>query len=190
MPELGKTVGQVICALMGAVMIFGWVYGEAIAAEWPLVLPTSEFKNIPGGKGMSFFYGRWEQVSSRPQGGDLIVTGNKLVSPVSSEPPTDYRVLHTGANFVLMISKRPVARRSLFEIFAIQSLDEVRRWTTMRTHFCGDPVIYDPSAFQWPTSKLLDAFKKSRCLSKIELEDGSVTLGWSNMPWQWADAVY
>ncbi|MEK9726107.1 MAG: hypothetical protein VW405_21825 [Rhodospirillaceae bacterium] len=74
-----KTAAWLRNALLGAVMTFS-LCDAASAADWPLVLPVEKFKPIPGGLGMKFFEGDWQNVHRDEGGGDMTVTDRTMGS--------------------------------------------------------------------------------------------------------------
>jgi len=183
MPDGTISIKQVKRALLSAVVMLGSFIGVASAGEWPVVLPVEKFGNLPKDQGMAFFIGTWEQVV-RPQGGDMTVTENSIEYRQSSTPTySPYKVLHEGPNYVLLVTKdtfRSGNQWTVFRIFTAQSLGSpVRLYTNLRTHSCDELSMERPEPFDWPVEKLLDTFKKSRCLKKIDIDD-TVSIGWSN----------
>ena len=181
-------IKRVKCALWSAVVMLGSFVGEVSAGEWPVVLPTQKFGDLPKDQGMAFFIGTWQQTSRFEGGGDMTVTENSIEFRQSSTPTySPYKVLHEGPNYVLLVTKdtfRDGDQWTRFRIFTAQSLGgQVGLHTNLRRHSCSELSMERPEPFDWPVEKLLDAFKKSRCLAKIKNGD-TVSIGWNHEPFQ------
>ena len=177
-------IKRVKCALLSAVVMLGSFVGEASAGEWPVVLPTQTFGDLPKDQGMAFFIGTWQQTSRFEGGGDMTVTRNSIEFRQSSTPTySPYKVLHEGPNYVLLVTKdtfRDGDQWTRFRIFTAQSLgSQVALHTNLRSYSCSELSMERPEPFDWPVEKLLDAFKTSRCLKKMDI-DGTVSIGWSS----------
>lgn len=92
-----------------------------------------------------------------------------------------YEALHEASNYVLFVTKdtfRNGEQWTTFQIFSIQ-LYWPGDYTSLRSHLCTYWNSMRSSApFDWPVGKLLAMLKKSRCLTKIEV-DATATFGWS-----------
>jgi hypothetical protein len=170
LPNRRKSVGRWVSALSGA-LVMGLIGGKGLAAEWPLVLPTEVFAEIPDAQGMSFFIDTWVQVASRAAGGPMTVTKSTLQYRESEPEPSYYKVIHTTSNYVLLVSidaLSSVGQWTWFRIFTTQKHGEVDRYSTLRMFYCVDPKFKRPEPFEWPKEKLLQAFKSSRCFPSGE----------------------
>lgn len=160
--------------------------GPASATEWPLVIPVKKFGIIPYLQGMDFFIDTWD-ILSPPQGGPMIVTQNTLESGEISVPGYRYRVIYEGLNFVLVFARSESTKPRIhtqFMIFTAQSLGQpVTKKTVLRLHSCDYDAYQMTEAFDWPVEKLLETFKKSRCLTIIDI-DGSANFGWGDSLYQ------
>jgi len=189
-PNRMKPFRQVKRALMGAVVILAMLSGTARAGdwplgEWPLVLPTAVYGNIPDGQGMDFFLGTWRQGGSRPQGGPMIVTRNTLEFPETSNFGYRYRVIFEAPNYILMVARVEPHKSKYpteFMIFAIQSGGmPITKKRNIRQLSCDYGTWGTFEAFEWSVEELMETFKKSLCLSIVEI-DGTVSIGWGSYP--------
>ena len=190
MPDKSKLVRRLKHAFISVGIILVMVSGSARAGDWPLgkwplVLPTEKYGDIPDGQGMDFFLGKWRQGGSRPQGGPMIVTEKTLEFPETSNFGYRYRVIYEASNYILLVARvepPEYEHPTKFMIFAIQSSGmPVTIKRNIRTHLCGSGTWGTFEAFDWPVEKLLDTFKKSLCLSIVEI-DGTVSIGWGSSP--------
>lgn len=168
-------INRVMYALMGAVVVLTMVSSSAKAGEWPLVLPTARFGEIPDGQGMDFFIGEWNQVAKSGAGIKITITSDSLVYPSFPPPVTEkYRVIYEQSNFILtvaLLDTQESGARPSYTIFTVEHFGPpTSRITAMSLYFCGYGTLARKEAFDWPTEKLLELFKTSVCLSKMEIK--------------------
>ena len=183
MPNEMKPFGQVKRALLSAVVICVLMLGNAVAAEWPLDFPAEKFKNIPGGQGMRFFHGVWEPGSRNA--GTLPI--KVMVGRVESGEPVysveRYRVIHEAPNYVLVVEQYDspdVEHPTKFAIYTFESRGLPKeRLATLGYYDCNYGTWGTKEAFDWPTEKLLEAFKTSMCFSLIKVK-GRGSIGWGS----------
>jgi hypothetical protein len=191
LPGKSKLVRRLKHAFFGAGIILVLINGAARAGDWPLgkwplVLPSEQYGDIPDGQGMEFFLGKWRQGGSRPQGGPMIVTENKLEIPEARNLSYRYRVIYEASNYILLVARTEPYKSEYpthFMIFAVQSSGlPATIKDNIRTHLCDWGTWGTFEAFEWSVEKLLETFKKSLCLSIVDIVDGSVSIGWGSYP--------
>jgi hypothetical protein len=191
LPGKNEPFRQLKSALFGALVMVTMLGGAARAGDWPLgqwplVLPAEKYGDIPDGQGMDFFLGEWRQGGSRPQGGPMIVTKNKLEVPEARNFGYRYRIIYEASNYILLVTRvepHESEHPTEFMIFAVQSSGlPVTIKRNIRTHSCGMGTWGTFEAFEWSVEKLLETFKKSLCLSIVDIVDGSVSIGWGSYP--------
>ena len=179
-------------ALVGAVAVLSLSVVPVSAAEWPLKIVAPLTDDLPPGRGMPFFEGVWEQTSARMGGGDMTITDKAIefrqATPPSYEP---YKVLHTARNYVLIALKRffPSGNHwTSFLVLTVRNPQDDNGYRNLVTYMCTEPSMESAEPFDWPAAKLLEAFKKSRCLAKVDEKNQALSLGdfWSSARYQWA----
>jgi hypothetical protein len=179
---------QLICALMGAVvMLLATKSIDAHAAEWPLVFSFKQIPVIPDGGGMIFFHGVWK-ATGRDGGGDMTVTKDAIEFRDASTPTySPYKVIHTAPNYVLIVTKytfRDGDQWTKFRIFNLypnrRNSEKASRTSELREHYCTELSMERPEPFDWSVEKLIEVFKSSRCLKKIDDDAWYASIGWSN----------
>ncbi len=183
MPELVNLLRRVKAAIAGGMLMVVLNAGLVAAAQWPLKLPVETFVDIPDSAGMAFFYGTWHPAGAHAQGGPMKIRKGIIESGEPVYFRERYRVIHEARNYVLVVHQYDPPDVEYPTTFAIYSLQGYG-WPTpsraeLRRHRCGYGTWGVKEAFEWPTERLLETFKRSMCLRRIEF-DGSVSIGWGN----------
>ena len=182
------TKKRVIRTLMGAgIMLLMTGVAATHAAEWPLVFSFKKIPVIPDGGGMKLFQGVWK-VPGLGGGGDMTVTNDAIELRDASTPTySPYKVIHTAPNYVLFVTKDTFHDGDQWTTFRIFNLypsgrnsEKASRTSELREHTCTELSMERPEAFDWSVEKLIEVFKSSRCLKKIDDDAWYASIGWSN----------
>ncbi len=178
-----------LCLLMWA--------GASAASEWkkpPFDLPFEDFLPIPDGRGVSFFHDVWVDYSGRQGGGPLTIKADIMANYDSSPPVFErpYRVLYTGPNYVLFLTKFVYEDGVIwtdFGVFLLQNGPVLlgNPYTSLLRHWmCTDYTMRNGEAYDWSIEKIEETFWSGWCakdLSKPYEE-------WHRRPEHWSSFIY